>query len=230
MTVRPTDTTATAAALNESSGEQARPIIRSASLFLLAIAIASTASLCEAGSLYGFTDERGVAHFSNQPIDKRYKRLSSHGASEPLGPARRGAAAGQAQPSQALRDHVVRIADEYGVDPALGLAVIRVESSFNPSAISPKGAVGLMQLMPATATRYGVADPFDVESNLRGGLRYLRDLMDAFGDVALALAAYNAGEGAVIRHGYRIPPFAETRAYVPKVLAHYERLRAETGR
>lgn len=216
--------------LNRGSSEQARPIIRPAILFFLTIAIASTASLCEASSLYGFTDERGVAHFSNQPIDKRYKRLSSHGTSEPHGPAKRVAPARQAQPSRALWDHVVRIADEYGVDPALGLAVIKVESSFNPSAISPKGAVGLMQLMPATATRYGVADPFDIESNLRGGLRYLRDLMDAFGDVELALAAYNAGEGAVIRHGYRIPPFAETRAYVPKVLAHYERLRAETGR
>lgn len=101
------------------------------------------------------------------------------------------------------------------------LAVVATESAFNPRARSPKGALGLMQLMPDTARRLGVADPLDPEANLRGGVRYLSMLLDMFDDLSLALAAYNAGEGAVIRHGRSIPPYPETLAYVPKVMRHY---------
>jgi soluble lytic murein transglycosylase-like protein len=116
-----------------------------------------------------------------------------------------------------------RIAREFAVPEALVRAVVAVESGFDPRARSRKGAMGLMQLMPETARRFGVADPYSEEQNLRGGTAYLRWLLDAFaGDVALALAAYNAGEGAVVRAGHRIPNYPETRAYVPKVLAYQQ--------
>ena len=111
-------------------------------------------------------------------------------------------------------------ARDAGVDPALVHAVVAVESAYRPGAISPKGAVGLMQVMPATALRYGVRNPVDVAENLRAGTRHLRMLMQMFGDrLDLVLAAYNAGEGAVRKYGDAIPPYPETRNYVPSVLA-----------
>jgi hypothetical protein len=116
---------------------------------------------------------------------------------------------------------IFELAPEYGLDPLLVLEVVRAESNFDPRARSHKGALGLMQLIPATARRFGVDDPFEPIQNLRGGMAYLRWLLDRFdGDQALALAGYNAGEGAVERHG-GIPPYAETRAYVRRILARY---------
>jgi soluble lytic murein transglycosylase-like protein len=121
-------------------------------------------------------------------------------------------------------------ASRHALDPALVAAVIAAESNFNPRARSPAGAAGLMQLMPGTAARYGVADRrLDPDASIAGGTQYLRFLLDTFdGDVSLALAGYNAGEGAVIQHGRQIPPYRETRAYVPRVLAFY-RLFQERG-
>ena len=110
------------------------------------------------------------------------------------------------------------------VPPQLLHAVVAVESGFDPKAVSRKGAMGLMQLMPATARRFNVADPFDPRQNLAGGATYLKWLLGKFdGDVELALAAYNAGENAVIRAGFKIPPYDETRAYVPRVLRQMAR-------
>jgi soluble lytic murein transglycosylase-like protein len=114
-----------------------------------------------------------------------------------------------------------RYASQHGVDPVLVRAVIVVESNFDPRCVSHKGARGLMQLMPETAKRYGVRDIFDVEQNIRGGVRYLADLLEMFpNDLSRALAAYNAGENAVIRTG-GIPPYEETMTYVKRALTVY---------
>ncbi len=114
---------------------------------------------------------------------------------------------------------VRKLAPQYKLNPNLVLALIEVESNFNPRALSPKNAQGLMQLIPATAERFGVHDVWDPEQNLRGGMAYLHWLMQHFdGDLELVLAAYNAGEGAVQRHG-GIPPYAETRAYVRRIIS-----------
>ena len=120
---------------------------------------------------------------------------------------------------------VTQAARRHGVDQRLILAVMQQESSFNPRALSYKGARGLMQLMPGTASRFGVTDIYDPAQNIEGGTRYLRFLLDTFkGDIELALAGYNAGEHAVYRYGNRIPPYRETQDYVRKISAHYTRL------
>jgi soluble lytic murein transglycosylase-like protein len=113
-----------------------------------------------------------------------------------------------------------------GIDPALLMAVIDVESGGNAQAVSSKGASGLMQLMPSTAARHGAHDVFDPKQNIAAGAAYLGLLLRQFGDLSLALAAYNAGEAAVRKYGGRIPPFAETLAYVPRVIDRYQRYRS----
>ncbi len=116
-----------------------------------------------------------------------------------------------------ILDLVLKLAPEYGVYPRLAMAIIRAESNFNPEAISPKNAQGLMQLIPETAERFNVKKPFDPEQNIRGGLAYLRWLLAYFqGNITLVAAAYNAGEGAVNRYA-GIPPYAETRGYVKRI-------------
>jgi soluble lytic murein transglycosylase-like protein len=111
---------------------------------------------------------------------------------------------------------------QYGVDPYLIYCLMSQESSFMTSATSYKGAQGLMQLMPGTAARYGVTNPYDVAQNIKGGTRYLKDLLQMFnGRVDLALAGYNAGEGAVMKYGNTIPPYSETRNYVRLILKRY---------
>jgi soluble lytic murein transglycosylase-like protein len=111
-------------------------------------------------------------------------------------------------------------AKQHELDPLLVHSVIQAESNYNPLAVSPKGAQGLMQLMPSTARRFGVTNSFSVAENIEGGVRYLRYLLTLFGDEKLAVAAYNAGEEAVIRHG-GVPPYAETRNYVRAVSKNY---------
>lgn len=121
---------------------------------------------------------------------------------------------------------IVASATRNGVDPVLIYAMMHQESSFKPRAISPKGARGLMQLMPGTAARYGVTNIFDPRQNIEGGVRYVRFLLDLFdGDVKLALAGYNAGEGAVLKYGYDIPPYTETQEYVRRIGRRYALMR-----
>jgi len=125
-----------------------------------------------------------------------------------------------AMPAAAIADAIDRAAAEHSLDPRLIHSVIRVESNYDPAAVSPKGALGLMQLIPDTARRFGVADAFDPAANIEGGARYLRYLLDLFGgDYPLALAAYNAGEGAVAKYG-TVPPYKETQNYLKLVARH----------
>ena len=119
------------------------------------------------------------------------------------------------------RQIIERQARAKGLDPDLVHAVIRAESAYRPDVVSPKGAVGLMQVMPDTGKRFGVSELDHPENNLRAGTAYLRYLLNRFNNVPLALAAYNAGEGAVARHGNQIPPYPETRGYVQSILRDY---------
>jgi soluble lytic murein transglycosylase-like protein len=129
-----------------------------------------------------------------------------------------------------VRTLVEEAAKNHDVSPLLVDSVIQVESNYNPYATSPKGAQGLMQLMPATARRFGVTNSFDAKQNIEGGVRYLKFLQDTFKDDRLAIAAYNAGEGAVTKYG-DVPPYAETKSYVDKVGAKYSKAKraAETS-
>jgi len=162
--------------------------------------------------IYFRTDEDGLVHFTNAPTTPQHRRLQPG----VLPPTTRLTSASMSELIDAL-------GAEYGLDPALIRAVIQVESNFNRKAISPKGAQGLMQLMPATVWRFSVGDAYDPRENIGAGAQYLRELLDLFrGDLTLALAAYNAGENAVLRYK-GVPPYAETRDYVTKVLSLYRR-------
>jgi soluble lytic murein transglycosylase-like protein len=172
-------------------------------------------------TVYTFTDASGVTHFTNVPSDPRYTGMARTplrvSAYKPVKPS-----SGYPTASDRYASLVEKAAREHSLDQALLRAMIATESGFDPHAVSHKGAVGLMQLMPETARRYGVRDPYDPAENIRGGSKYLRDLMRKFNnDLSLTLAAYNAGEDAVIQHGNRIPPYRETLQYVPRVLTLY---------
>jgi soluble lytic murein transglycosylase-like protein len=139
-----------------------------------------------------------------------------------LGNSLRGFTTGSDQ----IDGYVSESAKRNGLDPLLVYSVMHQESSFKSRAISPKGARGLMQLMPGTAARFGVTNIFDPQQNIEGGSRYMKFLLDRFdGDLSLALAGYNAGEGAVEKYGWRIPPYAETQEYVRRISQRYNILR-----
>ena len=176
--------------------------------------------------IYSFVDSSGVTHFTNVPVDGRYRLLLSSPPEE-----RAERPEGWLAKSAEFDPYIERAARSQSVHPELVRAVIVVESAFNPHAVSKRGAVGLMQLRPATARRYGVADAFDPEQNIAAGVHYLRDLLTRYGNnLELTLAAYNAGEDAVERYGHSIPPFAETQHYVPTVLRIYRSLLAQQRR
>jgi hypothetical protein len=181
---------------------------------------------CTAGELYGRVDAAGHV-FLSDVRQAGYSLVLRDPARPPATRPTLGGAAGV----RCMPTTLDRIATEESVPQALLHAVATVESACNPAAVSAKGAQGLMQLMPGTAARYGVQRILDPADNVRGGARYLRDLLLRYeGRLELALAAYNAGEEAVARHANQIPPFAETRDYVRKVLDHYERLSLQNAR
>jgi len=176
--------------------------------------------------IYSYKDEKGVVHFTNiKGLDPRYKLIRKEDGA-PINPASTYTAR-VFMPSQAdieKYSHIIQAAARaYGVDVSLVHAVISAESGYDPYAVSRTGAMGLMQLMPETARRYGVQNMMDPTENIHGGVRYLADLLQLFkGRLDLVIAAYNAGENAVIRAGHRVPNYAETRHYVPKVLGFYK--------
>jgi soluble lytic murein transglycosylase-like protein len=213
----------------------------------LVLALAAPA----AADVYVLVEEDGTVRFSNAPTDPRYELYLREPQQEPKDPAKlvnrrnprdsllrspftlkreseRDVLANPLLRGRPFQDHIIAAAKVHRLDPALVHAIIAVESNYNANAVSRKGAVGLMQLMPDTARRYGLRQT-DLKLpalNIDAGTRYLADLIRMFeGDLRLALAGYNAGESAVIRFGNKIPPFAETQDYVPRVLQFYEQLR-----
>lgn len=171
-------------------------------------------------NIYAYTDSSGVVHLTNVPAGNDKYRMV-------MRTPKMAVAVARADFNRLARAHyqalIQAAASRYGVSPALINAVISAESGYNAGAVSPKGAIGLMQLIPATADRFGVANSFSPADNINGGTAYLAHLLRVFsGDLKLAVAAYNAGSKAVIQAGYHIPPFTETQAYVPRVLAYYQ--------
>jgi len=192
-----------------------RPIRRTVRQYPVAAGLALLVCVCGAarGEIYMSLDEKGLIHITNIPPSRLDPGRT---------PNRLGFGGALSSPLR-YRDMVQDAARQYELKAGLIHAVILTESGYRPDAVSYKGAAGLMQLMPATAQRYGVRNVWDPAQNIQGGAQYLRDLMAMFNnDLPLTLAAYNAGERAVLRHG-GIPPYPETARYVTKVLDHYAR-------
>jgi Transglycosylase SLT domain/Domain of unknown function (DUF4124) len=206
-------------------------------LFLSFLVLCLAASPAHA-DLFGYVDDQGQVHLANEKLDERYQLFvkGEHRREFQLSSELKYLPA-----TSSLEDHIIykriqktpnvrkfeplvlEYAKKHGLEVALVKAVIAVESAYDPQAISPKGAVGLMQLIPGTAARYGVTRRMEPKDNISGGTRYLRDLLDMFnGNLQLALAGYNAGEGAVIRYKHTIPPFPETQSYVKLVMQFQE--------
>jgi soluble lytic murein transglycosylase len=173
--------------------------------------------------IYGYVDENGVYHFTNiKPANnKKYQVVIPDRAK--ASPAFYSKTMNTEQFDSLIMQHSYN----HGVDPTLVKAVMKAESNFNPQALSPKGAQGLMQLMPDTARHMSVYDPFDPDDNIRGGTRYLRLLDETFqGNLELVLAAYNAGPNRVKEHNMNVPPFEETRNFIKRVKHYYNKLKS----
>lgn len=202
-----------------------RHITWSATLFVIGITATNIAS----ADIFAFSDENGTVSLSNQPTDSRYTvilQTPDENQSPIAITANTALPATKTVSFGTLVDEAARSND---IEAALLHAVITAESNYNTRAVSRKGAIGLMQLMPATAKRYGVTDIYDPAQNVAGGTRYLKYLLKMFNnDQRLTLAAYNAGENAVARFGNKIPPYRETRDYVNKVMSLYNQYRANS--
>ena len=181
-----------------------------AALLLVAVPAGQTLA---GETIYQYRDAKGVIHLSNRKLDDKF---------QPFDYMRLPAGTDQAKVYPFIRYYCRR----HGLDPELVRAMVEVESGFAVAAVSPKGAAGLMQLMPATQATYGVADPFDPERNVATGAKFLQSLLSRFGDLSLALAAYNAGPETVARCG-GIPNIPETRNYVSRILTRYAMLKED---
>jgi len=184
---------------------------------VLAAAMVVLSSPSAGADLYRYVAPDGTLHFSDEPVTRSHRPMSAAWAR--VGQDRRRQA-NRPRLSGKFSQEVSRASAATGLDTRLLHAVIAVESDHQREVVSPKGAMGLMQLMPATAAELGVSDPFDPEENILAGARYLRRLWDRFGDLTLALAAYNAGPERVEQFG-GVPPFAETESYVVQVRRLY---------
>jgi soluble lytic murein transglycosylase-like protein len=177
--------------------------------------------------IYRFIDKDGTVHLADAPKNSKYKLIYS--GLESIIPSAGGRYSAYEVMHKRYKKYnsmISDVADLTGIEAALLHAVIQTESAYNPKAVSPKGAVGLMQLMPGTAKRFGVSDRTNASENIYGGALYLNFLLDLFNnDLRLALAGYNAGENAVKRYGNKIPPYKETRNYVRKVMSLYDKYR-----
>ncbi|MEW6145124.1 MAG: lytic transglycosylase domain-containing protein [Thermodesulfobacteriota bacterium] len=184
-----------------------------------------------ANSYYYKKDSNGVVYYTNiDPKSSGYKKIGSPWGTFRGTPKSQRGYLNKYKYSDKFDEHINSTAGWYGIDPLLIKAMIKVESNFNPEAVSPQGAMGVMQLMPATADRIGVSDPFDPVENIEGGVKYFSMLMNMFNNnTTLAIAGYNAGENAVIKYDYKIPPYEETIEYVNRVYAHYDYLKKHPG-
>lgn len=201
------------------------------------------------GDVYKYVDAEGKIYFTDAPLQGSHFRLEwKRAAKKVKESSKRLIATGRRKHSIPAKTVSVppkklsvrrsryaslieRTARRFNLHPELLHAVIRAESAYNPTAVSHAGAIGLMQLMPATAARYKVSDIYDPVENVRGGAQYLRFLLDMFEhDLRLALAGYNAGENAVVKYGNQIPPYPETQQYVRKVMQFLWAERASAGR
>ncbi len=173
-------------------------------VFIYTVTLLSILTLTSHADIYKFKDSEGVIHYTNIPQGKNYSKAMSERKSTPGN-----------KYSYIIREK----SRKYNIEPSIIKAVITAESNWNPRAISQKGAIGLMQLMPSTARDMQITNPYDPEQNIEAGTKYLRFLLNRFdGDITLALAAYNAGPGKVERSG-GIPPITETKKYVKKVIS-----------
>lgn len=208
--------------------------IRRVFVILLLLGTATTAATEE---IFRYTDAKGRAVFTDRALSNPHYRLVwrssiskidatfQHPPHRPIGSRR----SRRWRHKSELTPLIKRVARRARLSADLLHAVVQAESAYNPEARSTAGAMGLMQLMPATARRYGVTDVWDPAQNLTGGASYLRDLLDLFkNDLRLALAAYNAGEGAVIKNGNHIPPYPETQEYVRRVINNFRSQRQES--
>jgi soluble lytic murein transglycosylase len=175
----------------------------------------------QADAIYAYTDDKGVTHYTNRPLgDRRFEKVRFRNERRVYRPTRN---------TGAYDELIDAAASAYRLPPALVKAVIAAESAFDAEAVSRKGAQGLMQLMPQTAAELGVDDPLEPSSNVHGGAGYLRAMIDRYGDLSRALAAYNAGPSAVDRYG-GVPPYRETRDYVDRVLTYYRSYHVDFAR
>ncbi|HUH66750.1 MAG TPA: lytic transglycosylase domain-containing protein [Syntrophales bacterium] len=182
-------------------------------LIILCIALPASADI------YKYEDAQGVIHLTNVPTESGIKYTLVMKEKRILLDRKLGDNMSQ------YDELIVKVSEKHKIEPALIKAIIKAESNFNHRAVSPKGARGLMQLMPATASSLQVQDSFHPENNIEGGVRYLRYLLNYFnGSLPLALAAYNAGEAAVIKHR-GVPPYRETQVYVQRVLSYLDKFR-----
>jgi soluble lytic murein transglycosylase len=217
----PTDPRYRTVIVNDRMQISDSPAVPSQPVTALSSKFSETSAPRSSDSIYRYVDRNGVIHFTNVPTSSRYKKIRGPRAFTQLQPKRL---------SPALHRTITQTSLAYRMNPALVRAVIQAESAYDPNAVSPKGAMGLMQLMPEMAWSLNVANPYDPKQNIAGGVRHLRYLLDRFeGNLELALAAYHAGETRVSRES-RIPRISETQQYVRKVIRFYQGFSRDGGR